>query len=293
MAYRIRTISELTGIPKNTLIAWERRYGVVQPQRLENGYRSYTEKDLQRLLRIKGALQTGLSISEAVELLKNEQPLPPFQRVPAPLPHPENGDGYAVLREQLIQAFIHYQGQEARRILSKLLPLSFEERLHQIFFPVLREIGELWASGAINVAQEHYASAIIRDQLVSILLGVGTQNTRMPHAACATFPEEQHEIAAIALGVHLALNGYRVSYLGANLPLADLLEFVSQQQPSLICISAIMAPAREQVLHYARTLREHSPPHTRLILGGRGMQQDPPFAYPGVEFTPEWSDLRF
>lgn len=310
MSYRIRTVSEMTGIPRNTLIAWERRYGFVRPSRHENGYRSYSESDVERLLRIRNAVGAGLKISEAIELLKKgESPDLAARRAeiePSPsrlLPHSspslaapmlasDDDDEYATLRAQLLDALIHYRGQEAERLLGRLVPLPFEERIHRVFFPILQEIGDLWERKIVNVAQEHYASALIRDQLVGILVGVGSRDAQAPHAVCTTLPDEHHEIGALALGVHLGLRGYRVSYLGANLPLGDLLDFCASQRPALVCISAIRSISPERAITYAATLRAGCPPNSRVVIGGRGVLLEPPLIVPGVEFVPKWNDFR-
>jgi len=294
MAYRIRTVSELTGVPRNTLIAWERRYGFVRPRRNDNGYRSYSEEDVANLLRIRNALGAGLKISEAIALLKKTDqngavPIPTLAQSSTFVPADKNR--HRELCDSLTSALIEYRARDAERLLSQLVTVPFEERVHAVFFPVLQRIGELWSNGEVNIAQEHYASAIIRDQLVSILVGVGTKSAQDPHAVCTTFPGELHEIAAMALGVHLGLRGYRVSYLGANLPLPDLLDFCVKQKPSLVCISVIAGFPRTDLQDYATALRAQAPPSARLVLGGSGVRTTPLPEVAGVEFIPNWHDF--
>lgn len=67
MSYRIKTVAELVGVPRPTLVAWERRFGILEPARTEAGYRVYSEEDLRVLMRIRALLDSGLRISEAVE----------------------------------------------------------------------------------------------------------------------------------------------------------------------------------------------------------------------------------
>lgn len=292
MTYRIRTVSEITGIPRNTLIAWERRYGFIRPERHENGYRSYSEEDLSALLKIRNALSAGLKISEAIELVERKLSPPELKEAQLHLPGDTVGVSYPEIISGLIEALIHYRGREAEQILSNLVTLPFETRIHKIFFPVLTEIGTRWERGAINVAQEHYASAIIRDQLVGMLVGVGTRSASAPHAVCATFPEEHHEIPALALAVHLGLHGYRVSYLGANLPAADLIDFCQKQDPSLVCISLIRGVSNEVLTHYAAELRARVPGTCRLVLGGSGLKSAVGMQLTGVEIIPNWHEFR-
>jgi len=72
MSYRIRTVAEIVGVPRPTLVAWERRFGILDAPRSEDGFRVYSEKDLKVLLRIKALLDSGLRISTAVEKVREE-----------------------------------------------------------------------------------------------------------------------------------------------------------------------------------------------------------------------------
>ncbi|MFT4979133.1 MAG: DNA-binding transcriptional MerR regulator [Myxococcota bacterium] len=69
MGYRIKTVSTLTGVPRNTLLAWERRYGIVQPSRQDNGYREYSDSDIACLQSVKRLLDQGYKVSEAINLI--------------------------------------------------------------------------------------------------------------------------------------------------------------------------------------------------------------------------------
>ena len=70
--YRIKTVAEMTGIPRNTLLAWERRHGLLSPERLENGYRLYSDEDVAILRRVKAAISSGMAISEALRAVRTE-----------------------------------------------------------------------------------------------------------------------------------------------------------------------------------------------------------------------------
>lgn len=291
MTYRISTVSEITGIPRNTLIAWERRYRFMSPARHENGYRSYTDDDVAKLLRIKNAIGAGLKISEAIAIVKKSEASPDATQIPAATPAAQQ-PFFTAIKNQLVTALIQYRAKDAERLFGQLIGASFEDRLHQVYFPVLRDIGDRWARGEINVAQEHYASTIIRDQLVGTLVAVGARNAADPHAVCTTYPGELHELGALALGVQLGLAGYRVSYLGANMPLPDLAEFVEKQKPVVVCISTITPVDRNEVMSYAASLRSKAVPEARIIIGGRGIDLKPAPSVPGVEFIPEWREFN-
>lgn len=292
MTYRIRTVSEITGIPRNTLIAWERRYGVVEPARHENGYRSYSEEDVAQLLRIRNAIKAGLKISEAVTLVKQQAGASGAHARPAKTAVDESS--LSRFRDELVEALVKYDKSETDRLLAQLMSIPFSARLQEIYFPALRAIGDRWAAGEITVAQEHYASAILRSHFASILVSIGPANTVAPHAACTTFVGDTHEMAALALAIQLSLNGYRVSYLGANLPANELRGFCESQkpQPKLLCVSVINPVTTDELERYAREIAPGLAPATRLVLGGgvlAGLDVEVP---EGVEIVPAWENLR-
>ena len=290
MTYRIRTVSEITGIPRNTLIAWERRYGVIHPERHPNGYRSYSEEDVSQLLRIKNAQKAGLKISEAFSLLKRGDTSagPPSAAAQlSPMPQLAS-EGLSSLKDQLVQALIGYRKEEAERLLGRLVTIPFPTRVLEVYFPVLTEIGNRWEKGEVSVAQEHYASSIIRGHLASILLNIGPASSKAPHAACTTFPGEQHEMAALALSIQLSLAGFRVSYLGPNLPTEDLVGFVSSQKPTLTCVSVINPINPQELEIYAQRVSAALPEDGRLIIGGKTLEGVELPHVPRVRLQTEW-----
>lgn len=290
----------MTGIPRNTLIAWERRYGLLNPERLENGYRRYTERDVSTLLKVKNALTAGLKISEAVSLLKGEgrqETAAAAPREPAPLPEPvspitefRRESPYARVRADLFTALVSYQGREASQILARLVTVPFVTRLQEIYFPVLHEIGDRWERGEISVAQEHYASGLIKSHLAAIFVSTDPPELDAPHAVCVTMPHDEHEIAALAMAIYLSLQGRRVTYLGSKLPREELVGFCEKQRPDLLCISCITLPSAGDLRVFVNSLLPFAHAGTRVVMGGQalaGVEVDP-----AIEVTPHWGDFQ-
>ena len=163
MGYRIKTISDLLGVPRNTLLAWERRYKIVSPTRQANGYREYSEADLARLKAVKRYLDRGHRISEAISLSK-EAPLESAEVVD--VEDPEK------LRAELFEALLNLDRARADRRLRQVVGMSYARRLDAIFTPILRQTGDRWEAGELSVAQEHYISSFCRDHLTAMLLSL-------------------------------------------------------------------------------------------------------------------------
>ncbi len=288
MGYRIKTVSELTGIPRNTLLAWERRYGLVRPERQPNGYREYDEHDVVMLRALKASVDAGQSPSEAISLLRarsaNQRATPPLT---AELELVET------TREAITEALVRFDRRTADQRLDRASGLSFGRQVREIIFPVLRDVGDRWTSGAITVAHEHFASAWCRDQLSAMLMQLESGPTDGPVALFASFPGDRHELGLMGVAVLVALSGRRVSYLGADMPLADLCLAAQEQVPTLLCVSVSINPSVEALTSFARHLRRASPPVTRIVIGGGGVDPTklPPIA--GLEWCAALEELAW
>lgn len=273
MTYRISTVAEITGIPRNTLLAWERRYGMVRPTRHENGYRSYSDDDIAVLLRIKNALAAGLKVSEAVAFLAAQDAVgessPPLG--PAAAPSPAAEQALHSLKDDLVRCLVSYDKEGAHRIIAQLAPLPFSQRLETVYFPALRDIGDQWERDEISVVQEHYASSVLRTHFASLLVSVGPSSPHAPHAACTTFPDDLHELSSLALAVQLSLDGYRVSYLGPDLPAQELASFIRVREPRLVCVSLVLPASQEALSAYVDVVAPSLLPRGLLVLGGNGV----------------------
>ncbi len=260
--YNIKAVTKLTGIPADTLRRWESRYQVIVPQRSESGYRLYSQRDVDTILWLKARLDEGLSISRACELLTHSggigQAAPPASLTPMGSAAPQSSvqslqlpelrqPGSAVVRSfeklqaELFNAFIEVNEARAREIVGEALNLySVEDLCMQVLQPVLVQIGEAWLSGEATVAVEHFASSFVRARLEN-LFHTSPYNPNGPLVLVGCAPEELHELGAMFLAIFLRRSGYRVVYLGQNVPLDSLMGMVHAMKPDALCISSTRA----------------------------------------------------
>lgn len=262
--YRIGTVAEMIGVPRNTLLAWERRYGLLAPDRTESGYRTYSDADVAKLRRIKALVDRGYKISEAVALAGRSGP-----ERQAPAPSPDN-DALEGLRAEMRERLLAFDRGGAEAIRRRLVLFSFQRSIDEIYLPLLREVGDGWHAGAVTVAQEHFATAFCREQLTSMLLSLGAGPEGGPLVVCAGIPGEAHEMGLLAIAVQLALRGWRVSYLGADLPAEELAVAVRTQGAALVCQSVVHRQPVADLVGYARRLRGLLDPSVRVVFGGAG-----------------------
>jgi DNA-binding transcriptional MerR regulator len=284
--YRIKTVASITGVPRNTLLAWERRYAFVSPNRGDNRYRLYSEADVTLIREVKELVDRGHPVSEAVGMVKARS----TDVGGASDTVPQNVLDEAV--DALFQALLAFDRERAEERVAALGHVSYEELLDRVFFPLLVRVGDGWEAGTVTVVQEHFASAFCRDHLVAMLLRLGCGPASGPRAVCAALPEDTHELGLLGVSIQLALRGWRVTHLGARVPEDQLRAFLAEYPAKLVCVSATVPIEKKDIVAYARRVRKAIPSTTRLAIGGSGLPVDlDPQAVPGVDFVRDVTQL--
>ena len=249
--YNTKAAVQLSGVPAPTLRAWERRYGVLSPERAGNAYRLYSERDVVKICWLREQVERGINIRQAVALLQRleNQSAEPGEKPALKLPvrtllfEPEQEKtsagilSFKYLRQTLLEAFLKLDENTAEKIMTEALAVyPVEEFCVGLLEPVLVEIGQKWMQGELSVVVEHFASAIIRAQLGSLLRAASRSEERsLVLAGCA--PGEHHEIGLLMITLFMRRQGLRVIYLGQNVPVADFMDSITQLRPALVCIS--------------------------------------------------------
>jgi MerR family transcriptional regulator, light-induced transcriptional regulator len=251
---RIGELSNRVGVSPELLRAWERRYGLLRPARSAGGLRLYSPADVERVALMQQHLAQGMAAAEAAALALRDAADEEAARAAF---WPE------AIRSELAEALDAFDEPRAQAILDRLLAVTtMETLLSEVLVPYLQELGERWERGEASVAQEHFASGVLRGRLLGLArgwgLGVG------PAAVLACLPGEQHDLGLIAFGLALRSRGWRIVYLGPDSPI-DIVADVSQRlQPSLVVLNAVSA---ERVRPALPKLRELARRH-RVALGG-------------------------
>ena len=228
---RIGALSERSGISPELLRAWERRYGLLEPLRSQGGFRLYRPEDEARVEAMKAHLARGLSASEAARMAIEEgAPAPEVIEEPEP-PSPLLSE----LAERLGAALEAYDEGTAQEIIDRLLAdFRVETVLRDAIMPVLRTFGERWESGETSIAQEHFASAVLRGRLTGLARGWGSGDG--PRAVLACAPTELHDLGLIAFGIALARRGWKITFLGPDTPIPMVERTVRSLEPQLAVV---------------------------------------------------------
>jgi DNA-binding transcriptional MerR regulator len=254
-ALRIGEFARRTGVSPELLRAWERRYGLLQPIRTEGGFRLYTVEDEERVARMRRALDDGLSAAEAA------------RRALAQAPPTEGLLDDA--RHRLFIAVRNYDESTVHAVLDEALAgFALETVLSELILPSLREIGDEWERGELEVGQEHFASNIVRERLLGLarLWGRGSG----PLAILACPPGERHDIGLIAFGLLLRSHGWRILFLGADTPLETLERTVAANPARLVVVASMDSARLEAERDALRRLARGAP----LVLSGSGASDE-------------------
>jgi MerR family transcriptional regulator, light-induced transcriptional regulator len=251
---RIGELSRRLGVSDHVLRAWESRYGLLRPVRTEGGFRLYSAADERRVRRMQALLAEGLSAAEAARVALGDEDGP----VPA-------AGTIERLRAGLSRTLDAFDETGAQFVLDRVFAdLSLPTALREVVLPYLADLGARWAAGTASVAQEHFASNVIRGRLSGLARGWGSGHG--PGAVLACPPGELHDIALMSYGIVLNRNGWRIHYLGADTPVQDVLRTVRVTSPTLVVICATSAePLRAARAELAVLARRAS-----LALAGAG-----------------------
>ena len=252
--FRIGELSRRSGVSPDLLRAWERRYGLLHPLRSTGGLRLYSANDLSRVQAMQQHLAEGLAAAEAAALATREDGADETATAEP-----------ASARRDLDAALTAFDEPRAHAVLDALLAASTADWVvGEVVLPYLHDLGDRWERGEVTVAQEHFASGVLRGRLMGLARGWGRGLGPTVILACA--PGEQHDLGLIAFGLALRARGWRIVYLGSDTPIDALRDAARLSKPAFVVVSAVTA---ERLEANEDALRELATRH-RLCLGGAG-----------------------
>jgi methanogenic corrinoid protein MtbC1 len=260
-------VAQRTGLSSHVLRAWERRYGVVAPTRTEGGQRLYSDADIERLSLLRTLTAAGGAISQLAHL-----PVVELSRMRFTEPSPGVGMEPAVnpgtWRTAALEAIHSMDGVGLRRELDRaVLALGVPRFLDLVVAPMLHEVGSRWHEGRMGIAQEHLATAVVRDVLGWVRESSGVRGTA-PGLVVATPAGQLHEGGALLVAAAAAAEGWRVTYLGANLPGQEIGAAAVRAGARAVAVSVLHPEDDTDMADELAALRRALPEEVRLVVGG-------------------------
>jgi MerR family transcriptional regulator, light-induced transcriptional regulator len=259
---RIGQLSRRVGVTPDVLRAWERRYGVLRPQRSRSGQRLYTSADETRVREMLGHIERGYSPAVAARLAASEWPAPATTAgVPGAAPTAD----LSALAAELRAALLGLDEARAEDVIDRrLASYALDTVLRDAILPFLHDVGDLWSRGAVTVGQEHFATAVIAGRLHALArgwdAGVG------PRAVVACPTQERHDLGLLCFALAMRNRGWRVWYLGADTPSLAIDGVATQLEADVVVVAAVRA---EPLVAVAAELAAIAG-QRRMYLGGRG-----------------------
>jgi DNA-binding transcriptional MerR regulator len=234
---RIGELSRRVGVSDHLLRAWETRYGLLTPVRSPGGFRLYSDSDERRIRRMQFHLAQGLSAAEAARTTIAEADT---RAASTSVALGSDGSGHHdlhVLARSLQRALDDFDEWTAQAVLDRVMSdFTLATTLRDVVLPYLHELGERWGRGEISIAQEHFASNVIRGRLAGLARGWGTGHGPRAFVACP--PDELHDMPLLIFGIVLNRSGWRVHYFGASTPVDELVQEAGRSGPELVVVAA-------------------------------------------------------
>jgi len=271
--YPIKVVSQMTGLSVFVIRAWEKRYSVVTPSRTETNRRLYSEEEIEKLKLLNEAVQRGHNIGGIANLSINE--------LRTVLDH--NPVNSVRLKDTLVEEIIDvnsiiipcveaiklYDGKALETLLLETSSkMSQPQLIENLIVPLVYKIGDMWHDGTLRVANEHLASAVIRSFLSSLIeQHIPSENA--PIIISATPRGQDHELGALIVGVVAASIGWKVLYLGPNLPVDDIVAVTHNLEAKVIALSIVYPGDDPQLKKDLLNLKRMLSKNVSLIVGGR------------------------
>jgi DNA-binding transcriptional MerR regulator/methylmalonyl-CoA mutase cobalamin-binding subunit len=262
----IAAVERDTGLAKDTLRAWERRYGFPQPRRDAQGERAYPLAQVEKLRVLKQLVDAGHRPGQVaplpVERLRRLAAA--GQSAPAPAVAPGTDVG------ALLVLIVQHRTDELRRELAQtLLRLGLARALEQVIVPLIARVGEAWSRGELQVSEEHLFSELVQSLLRQAIGGIpAPADGARPRVLLTTLPREQHGLGLLMAEAMLVLAGARCVSLGVQTPVADIVRAAAAQRADIVALSFTSVMAARQVLDGLAELRRALPVAVEIWAGG-------------------------
>ena len=292
----IGVVADRTRLSQDVLRVWERRYQAVEPQRGTSGQRLYSDADIERLRMLSIATQGGRSIGQVVRLAPDVL-ADLVAEDNAARGQPRAGElGASVEGDFLVPAMDSVRaldGDGLEVVLRRAAALSgMPSFLEGVVVPLLHRIGDEWHAGRLSPAQEHLATATVERVLASSIRSLGP-TIAGPKLILSTPVGERHEIGAILAAATAATAGWRVTYLGADLPFSDIADACIRMGADAVAMSVVYLTNRDATLAELLALRSRLPSGVPLLVGGAAVPAlAAGLARPGIQVMVDLSALR-
>ena len=269
----ITVVSKRTGLTKDVIRIWERRYHAVNPERDESGRRLYTEADLYKLMLLKQAVDGGRRISDVVNLtdeqIRNLVKADDLShQIYNAIPVENNLESAQDFLSGSLNAVMVMDSSGLIEILSKAeIQLGRFRLRSEVIVPLINKIGDNWSNGSLRISAEHLASAVIK-AFISEQWSKRQFPPNAPIIVITTPSGQIHELGAQLAAEVAVENGWQPIYLGPNLPAEEIAAVALKRQAKAIALSIVYPNDDPYLDHELTKLRSAVGRNIAIITGG-------------------------
>ena len=270
----IKVVATRTGLSKDVIRVWEKRYQAITPERSDTGRRLYADTDIEHLLKLKQATSAGWRISDVAKLSAGELEklvAVEFQTAEKTESASEKGEfdtGGSYLT-RCLEAIEEMNPRKLDTLLSSAsVAMSIPRLLDDLVAPLLITIGERWHQGELRVGHEHLATSVIR-RFLDNLRETASMHAEGPTILVTTPNGQNHEMGAMMAAVAAAVAGWKVVYLMPSLPARDIVATALQVKARALALSMTYPADDPQIAVELHFLRDQLPESVALFIGGQ------------------------
>jgi methanogenic corrinoid protein MtbC1 len=261
--YNIKDLESLSGIQAHTIRIWEKRYGILKPERSDNNFRHYDDDDLKYFLKLAFLNKNGIKISKLAAMSREQ-----INQQVLDLQKPLNDHTNQI--DALVMAMTSFDEDKIEDIMQHLiLHMGLDEAMINVVFPFLSRIGTLWSTGNISPVQEHFVANLIRQKIIAATDSISS-NCHLPESKTFilfTLPGDLHDIGLLFTNYLIRLNGFKTIYLGVSVPVDELKLIRHSINPKYIFTQSITHKSDDILLEGILEMKKIFDQST-ILLGG-------------------------
>lgn len=266
--YSISRVERETGISKDVLRMWERRYQFPKPSRVATGERTYSSEELERLLIIKRLMDMGHRPGRLMPLTNAQL------KVMLGTPNPAQPSAYQSEIDYLISLLLNSQTEQlSRRLDYWQLRYGLEIFVLRFLPELLAAIGHAWQCDALMVHHEHWLSELLQNKLRISLDRLPQPSLDKPKLLLTTLPGEQHGLVLLMLENIARLLSFPAINLGVQTPVSTIMQAVEAHQVDILCLSVAESTNVSILDEQLQRLMQQLPPQVSLYVGGEGIKR--------------------
>jgi DNA-binding transcriptional MerR regulator len=260
--YSIKDLERISGVKAHTIRIWEKRYGIVAPRRTESNIRFYCDTEVKKLMNISILLSHGYKISKLAGLDSEE-----LSRKVLELSMISNGHDTQI--ENLVMAMIEMDEAKFEKILNmSIIKEGFENTVFKVLYPFFERIGVLWQAGSINPAHEHFISNLVKQKIYVAIDSIPVPSGSDLKKFLLFLPEwDLHELGLLVYDYLIKSRGFKVIYLGPNVPEEDIYAVSDFIHPDYFLTSFANSVEKDKIDFYIQRLSDRYPEKTFFITG--------------------------